>query len=80
MATPLSCTKGDVRATILLNRCQQHTCTNMFMHMHFTNTLTEQAGKALPEDVDPLILDRREKNVMFFHDETTFQSNENQGV
>ena len=46
--------------------------------LHFTNAPTEQARQALPEDVDPPILERREKTVVFFHDETTFQSNEDQ--
>lgn len=46
--------------------------------LHFTNAPTEQAGQALPEDIEPPILERREKTVVFFHDETTFQSNEDQ--
>ena len=45
---------------------------------HFTNAPTDEARQALPEDVDPPILERREKTVVFFHDETTFQSNEDQ--
>lgn len=46
--------------------------------LHFTNAPTEQAARALPEDVEPPILERRDKTVVFFHDETTFQSNEDQ--
>jgi len=48
--------------------------------LHFTNAPTEEARQALPEDVDPPILETREKTVVFFHDETTFQSNEDQPV
>ena len=43
--------------------------------LHFTNAPTDRARQALPEDVDPPILEKREKTVVFFHDETTFQSN-----
>ena len=46
--------------------------------LHFTNAPTEQARQALPEDVDPAIQERRGKNVVFFHDETTSQPNEDQ--
>ena len=46
--------------------------------LHFTNAPTKQAGRALPEDVEPPVLERREKTVIFFHDETTFQSNGDQ--
>ena len=46
--------------------------------LHFTNAPSEQARQALPEDVDPPIEERRGKTVVFFHDETTFQSNEDQ--
>ena len=48
--------------------------------LHFTNAPTEQAGRAIPEDIEPLIFERREKTVVFFHDETTFQSNEDQTI
>jgi hypothetical protein len=46
--------------------------------LHFTNAPTEEAKQALPDDLDPPIQERREKTVVFFHDETTFQSNEDQ--
>ena len=46
--------------------------------LHFTSAPTDEARQALPEDIDPPILERREKTVVFFHDETTFQSNEDQ--
>ena len=65
---------------LLWNRCQQHTRTNMLIHIYFTNATIEQAGQALPEDVNPPISERRAKTVMFFHDKTTFQSHEDQSV
>ena len=46
--------------------------------LYFTNAPTEQTRQAVPEDVDPPIQERRGKTVVFFHDETTFQSNEDQ--
>ena len=46
--------------------------------LHFTNAPTEDAQKALPDDIDPPTLDRRSKTVVIFHDESTFQSNEDQ--
>lgn len=48
--------------------------------LHFTNAPTEEAQKALPDDIDPPTLDKREKTVVFFHDESTFQSNEDQNL
>ena len=48
--------------------------------LHLKNAPTKQARQALPEDVDPSIRERREKTVVFFHDETTFQSNDDQSV
>ena len=46
--------------------------------LHFTNAPTEDAGKALPDD--PPVLERRSKTAVFFHDESTFQSNEDQSL
>jgi len=46
--------------------------------LHFTNAPPEDAQKALPDDIDPPTLDRRSKTVVIFHDESTFQSNEDQ--
>ena len=48
--------------------------------LHFTNAPTEDAIKALPQDVDPPTNDRRSKTVVFFHDESTFISNEDQST
>jgi hypothetical protein len=46
--------------------------------LYLTNALTEEALKALPIDINPPTLDRRSRTVVFFHDESTFQSNEDQ--
>ena len=46
--------------------------------VQFTNALMEEARQALHEDMDPPILETRKKTVVFFHDETTFQSTEDQ--
>ena len=45
--------------------------------LHFTNAPTEDAMRALP-DVDGPTNERRLKTVVFFHDESTFMSNEDQ--
>ncbi len=46
--------------------------------LHFTHAPTDEAKKAFPEDIEPPILEKRSKLAVFFHDETTFQSNEDQ--
>ena len=46
--------------------------------LHFTNAPTEDAAKAIPTDIDPPTNERRSKTVVFFHDESTFMSNEDQ--
>ena len=45
--------------------------------LHFTNAPTDEAMRALP-DVDGPTNERRAKTVVFFHDESTFMSNEDQ--
>ena len=45
--------------------------------LHFTNAPTESAMRALP-DVDAPTNERRARTVGFFHDESTFMSNEDQ--
>ena len=45
--------------------------------LHITNAPTKDAMKALP-DVDAPTSERRSKTVVFFHDESTFMSNEDQ--
>lgn len=37
--------------------------------LHFTNAPTKTAQKAIPDDIEPPTLERREKIVVFFHDE-----------
>ena len=46
--------------------------------LHFTNAPTEEAALALPQDIDPPPLERRNKTVVFFHNESTFQANDDQ--
>ena len=46
--------------------------------LHFTNAPTEDAVKALPDDIDQPTNERRSKTVVFFHDESTFTANEDQ--
>ena len=48
--------------------------------LHFTNAPTEDAMKAIPQDVDPPTLEKRSKTVVFFHDESTFQANDDQSL
>ena len=45
--------------------------------LHLSNAPTEGAMRALP-DVDAPTSERRSKTVLFFHDESTFMSNEDQ--
>ena len=47
--------------------------------LHFTNAPTDDAMRALP-DVDCPTNERRAKTVVFFHDESTFMSNEDQSM
>ena len=48
--------------------------------LHFTNAPTQTFAMAIPDDIEPPTLERREKTVVFFHDESTFQSNEGQSL
>ena len=48
--------------------------------LHFTTAPTPEAANALPSDIDPQIAERRSKTVVFFHDESTFMSNEDQST
>jgi hypothetical protein len=48
--------------------------------LHFTNAPTETAQKSIPDDIEAPTLERREKTVVFFHDESTFLSNEDQSL
>ena len=44
--------------------------------LNFTNAPTEDATNSLPTDIDAPVSERRAKTVVFFHDESTFMSNE----
>lgn len=46
--------------------------------LHFTNAPTESAVKAIPTDIDPPVNAVRSKTVVFCHDESTFQANDDQ--
>ena len=47
--------------------------------LHFINAPTEEAQKAIPEDIDPPPLEKGSKTVLLFcHDESTFQCNDYQ--
>ena len=48
--------------------------------LHFTNAPTEEAQKAIPADIDAPTLERRPKTVVFCHDESTFQANDDQSL
>ena len=47
--------------------------------LHFTQAPTEEAKQAFPDDIEPPTSARKSKYV-FFHDESTFQSNEDQSL
>ena len=48
--------------------------------LHFDNAPTPDAIKAIPEDIEPPTADKRLKTVYLFHDETTFNSNDDQNL
>ena len=48
--------------------------------LHFTNASTEEAQKAIPADIDAPTLERHSKTVVFCHDESTFQANDDQSL
>ena len=48
--------------------------------IHFTSAPTETAQLSIPTDIDPPTAERRSKTVVFFHDESTFNSNEDQSL
>ncbi len=48
--------------------------------VHFTDAPTPEAAKAIPEDIELPTLDKGSKTVFFFHDESTFQSNDDQNL
>lgn len=44
------------------------------------NAATEDARKALPHGIPPICKERLDKTVIMFHDETTFQANDDQST
>ena len=48
--------------------------------LQFTDAPTPEAAKALPADIEPPIAERREKLVVFCHNESTFQCNDDQNM
>ena len=48
--------------------------------LSLTNAPTPEATKAIPTDIEPPTEDRRSKTVFFFHDESTFHSNDDQSL
>jgi len=48
--------------------------------IHFTNAPPEDAVKAIPQDVDPPTLEKSSKTMVFFHNESTFQANDDQSL
>ena len=48
--------------------------------LHFTDAPTPEAAKALPTDIESPTIDRREKLIVFCHDESTFQCNDDQNL
>ena len=48
--------------------------------VHITNAPTDSSRAAIPTDLEPPTLDRCSKTVVFFHDESTFNSNDDQNL
>ena len=48
--------------------------------LHSTHAPTESAIQSLPQDIDPPTTEKMSKTVVFCHDESTFQSNEDQSL
>ena len=46
--------------------------------LYLMNAPTEETQKSLPDDINPLTLDQWSKTVVFCHDESMYQSNEDQ--
>lgn len=44
------------------------------------NAPTEEAANSPPDDIEPVTPDRRTKNIVIFHDESTFNANDNQTI
>ena len=48
--------------------------------LHFTSAPTDDAAEAIPLHVDPPSLEKCSKTMVLFHDESTFQANDNQSL
>ena len=48
--------------------------------LHYTDAPTIDTANALPQDIEPPIAERRSKLVVFFHDKSTFQCNDDQSL
>ena len=48
--------------------------------LYFTEAPTEESALNFPDDIDPPTEERRSKTVFVFHDETTFNANEDQSM
>ena len=48
--------------------------------LHFTDAPTPEASTAVPTDIEPPTAERRAKLVVFCHDESTFQCNDDQNM
>ena len=48
--------------------------------LHPTNAPTEEAKSALPKEIIQTSQDKMDKTVILFHDETTFQANDDQST
>ena len=48
--------------------------------LHSRHAPTESAIQSLPQDIDPPTTEKMSKTVVFCHDESTFQSNEDQSL
>lgn len=48
--------------------------------VNLLNAPTDDACKAIPIDIEPPDAQRRDKTVFFFHDESTFNSNDDQNL
>ena len=69
---------GHERADVVEARTRYLSRMLKLGFLHFTNAPTPEAIKAIPDDIEPPTADRRSKTVYFFHDESTFHSNDDQ--
>jgi len=53
---------------------------NAFLKRMVKNGPTPEAIEAIPKDIEPPTLERRNKTVFIFHDESIFHSNDDQNL